>query len=330
MRIFVTFLLLAGFCLAQHSSQNEPFDTVFWMHIQKTSSWLGNFLLLWGCSTIREDSQKFALFTADSMMHTTISTKIPELKCEKHYYTGKFGYGYHIPYPTNMNHTTITLVRNPYNRVISAFMYGKGIHQIMFPKGFPNRAKVKFQLRDMIRKSEFPILTYANLPGISSCQIKMILGKECGEVLTLTINDINEAKRRIHSDFYFIGLTEESEASARLFLAMYPINYNHFIQNNHNMNQNSHQNNNENNMEKSNNIVNNDILVSTLKLAPRMNIRHNNSMNDQYLSVLKVHNWKDYPDEEIYKETVVVFYERCKYYYIQTQYTAEQLLSLLI
>ena len=154
-------------------------------------------------------------------MYSSVAKKLQSMGCETEYYTGKFGFGYHVPYPAGLNATTVTLFRNPYSRIVSAFLYGKGIHQIMFPLGFPDRAKVKFKLRETIKASEFPILTYAQLPGIASCQTKMVLGMECGQPVEIDNYRIIEAQKRIRDEIAFVGLTEESDASARLFLAMF-------------------------------------------------------------------------------------------------------------
>lgn len=239
-------------------------------------------------------------------LYNSLAKRLPSLGCETAYYTGDFSFGYHVPHPQNLNGTTVTLFRNPYSRVISSFLYGKGEHQIMFPLGFPNRANVKFALREQIRASQYPILTYAQLPGIVSCQTKMVLSKECGAPVTFSTAELKEAERRIRYDFAFVGLTEESEASARLFLAMYrPI--------------------------RSTDVVNDptvqDALVSSLHSAPRVNNQHTAALNKELLSVLRQHQWRDLPDEYVYRVAVQVFFERCARYGIATSHTKEALLQ---
>lgn len=288
---------------AQHGEVNGSFvlGNVFWMHIQKTSSWLGNFLLLWGCGSVRLQT---SAFISNPMLYSAVAKKLLSMKCETTYYTGKFNFGYHVPHPLHMNGSTVTLFRNPYTRVVSSFLYGKGVHQIMFPLGFPNRAKVKFELREQIRESPDPIFTYAQLPGIASCQAKMVLGRECGEPATISPAQLVEAARRMRHDFAFVGLTEESEASARLFLAMYRPEASPTAP------------------------VTHEELINGLYSTPRANVHHTTELNDELLAVLRKHQWRDAPDEAVYAVAVELFFERCARYGIVTKHTKELLLSL--
>jgi len=303
---------------------------VFWMHIQKTSSWIGNFLLIWGCSSLRkilikkfDESAKYRL---NGVIYTAVGN-ISQLHCEMDFYTGKFGFGYHIPFPQlnhlshKLNGTTVSLFRQPSNRVISSFLHGKGPHAIMFPLGFPNRAKVKYSLREQIRASQFPILTYAELPGISGCQTKMILGRECGEVTSFKEGDLREAKRRLREDMLFVGLTEESNASAQLFMAMFGVSG-------------------SNNNLKSSNTSSDQLAIPSGKtfvdmyvpnmqiLAPRRNSQHTNALNSGLRRTLQVHGWKDHHDEALFAEAARIFYGRCRQHGIRTKFTIEQLLAL--
>lgn len=285
-------------------------NQVFWMHIQKTSSWLGNFLLLWGCSSVRNKQQKQHKSLSDSMLYSGIARDMSVLNCEVPFYTGDFGFGYHVPFSSQHNRTAITLFRNPYNRVISSFLFGKGIHQIMFPLGFPNRAKVKYNLRDTIRKSPFPILTYVQLPGIASCQTKMVLGKECGEVTSISEDDMAEALRRLRYDIPFVGLTEESEASARLFLAMF--GFPKRDKDNKSL---------ATVKDQEQNAKSVDFVMQSVTLAPRINKGHTSEVNAELRGVLRRHSWRDVPDETLFIEAVRIFYERCKMYQVTTKYS---------
>ena len=148
-------------CEVDSNHHKQP-STVFWMHIQKTSSWLGDFLLMWGCSQVRNINSKSV------MAYAKLRHNMSALQCEAPFYTGRFPFGYHVPVNVEMNRTAVTLFRNPYNRVISAFLFGRGNHQIMFPVGFAKRAYRDTALREEINKSDSPIVTYASLPGIAS------------------------------------------------------------------------------------------------------------------------------------------------------------------
>lgn len=303
----IQFMVFAQATLPDSVASTHQLQTAFWMHIQKTSSWLGNFLLLWGCSLVRGLSAS----SKQHMLYAHLARNLSRLQCEIPFYTGDFGFGYHVPLNVNLNRTAITLYRNPYDRVISSFMFGKGVHQIMFPLGFPDRAKRKFALREAIRKSEFPILSYVQLPGISSCQAKMTLGRECGETAEVTYIDVLEAKRRIRYDLAFVGLTEESEASARLFLAMYPIPSGVTK-----MSVESRK-----NEEQS--------LLDAVNQAPRTNRDHTVQANEDHKKVLQQHNWSDTADVAVYREAVDVFYEGCRRYNIDTKFSKSILLTKL-
>lgn len=302
MKLCIGLLLVT--CAMVVTSQVMP--AVFWMHIQKTSSWLGNFLLLWGCSNVRKLSSK----TKQGMVYVAVGRNMSKLQCEVPFHTGNFGFGYHVPFDKTMNRTAITLFRNPYNRVISSFLYGKGVHQIMFPLGFPDRAKRKFELRKQIRDSEYPILTYVQLPGIASCQAKMTLGRECGEVNAISDEDLVEAVRRVRFDLAFVGLTEESRASAQLFMAMYPVVL-------------SQQ------EVQADGKVDESALLSAVGTAPRTNADHTHQVNEVLFGVLRDHHWQDKADEVVYRAAVKVFYERCRLYHIETDHSEEEVIAKL-
>lgn len=302
MKLCLIFFL--AMCIVALCSQVMP--AVFWMHIQKTSSWLGNFLLLWGCSHVRKLSTK----TKQSMMYVAVGRNMSRLRCEAPFHTGNFGFGYHVPFDKNMNRTAITLYRNPYNRAISSFLYGKGVHQIMFPLGFPDRAKRKFELRKQIRESAVPLLTYVQLPGIASCQAKMTLGRECGEINPVVAADLVEAVRRVRYDLAFVGLTEESQASAQLFLAMYPVVMS------------------QQEADVSNK-VDESALLSAVGTAPRTNVDHTHQVNEELYAVLRDHHWRDTADEIVYRAAVEVFYERCRMHHIETKHSEEEIIAKL-
>lgn len=288
-------LLLLSYLLFIHANTNEnktnTLKTIFWMHIQKTSSWLGDFLLLYGCPSFHLKIPSKDI----KMMYGTIARSVNNIGCDVKFYTGEHGYGYHIPFSLSTNQSTITLFRNPYDRIISSFLHGKGIHQMMFPLGFPKRVKLKYILRQNISNTEFPILTYANLNGMKGCQTKMMLGYDCGVDIILTNKDLNEAKRRLQYDMAFFGITEESEASAKLFLTTYP-------------------------SLKLTTTTLELIHEYTYKLKPRKNKAHHTESNERYHSILKSHGWKDYYDQELYTYAKEIFYYKCKLYEIKTKY----------
>jgi hypothetical protein len=141
----------------------------------------------------------------------------------------------------------------------------------------------------------------------------MVLGKECGEPVYITEVQLREALRRVRHDMAFVGLTEESEASARLFLAMYrPASTSESPVDQHI----------EMGKEEA------DKLVSTLAAAPRQNRDHTAELDRALHGVLQQHQWRDVYDEAVYIEAVRVFYERCRRYNVPTAHTQEELLAL--
>jgi hypothetical protein len=169
---------------------------------------------------------------------------------------------------------------------------------------------MKYEVRQRIIKADVPILAYAQTPGIASCQTKMMLGKNCGEDMEITQAELQEAIRRVRYDMKFIGLTEEPEASARLFLAMHPFP-----------------------LARGStaptavpiSVNTTEMMVSVTHLHTRTNHAHTPELNVKLRLDLSTHHWVDAPDEALYREAVAVFYERCGRYGIMTKRTREVL-----
>jgi hypothetical protein len=279
--------------------ENRP--GIHWMHIQKTSSWLGNFVLLWSCSQLRKSYP-----TKESTKHLSyaaVAKSIGDLRCEYGVYSEHSrSYGFHIPVRDNWNGSTVTVFRNPYMRVVSAFLFGNGDENIMLPIGFPHRNEVKSTVRERIRNSSVPIVEYANTPGIASCQTKMVLGKDCGFPMEISDAALQAAIQRMRQ-LAFVGLTEESEASARLFLAMHPIH-------------------------PPISTDTTEIMVGLARSTVRVNREHTPERNKELTAALRNSGWRDNADETVYLEAVRLFYERCAQYKIQTKFKADQLVML--
>lgn len=85
-----------------------------------------------------------------------------------------------------MRHTVITIFREPTDRLISAFLF-----DVMIPIGFQSKSiEERRKVKDRVRQSQDPIYSYATLPGISSCQTKMVLGFYCGADVELSNHHI--------------------------------------------------------------------------------------------------------------------------------------------
>jgi hypothetical protein len=296
--------------------------TIFWMHIQKTSSWLGNFLLVWSCPSFciydlqRRNITQAKLNDSATVVHhldylvhvdeyfhkhnvtrVQIQRRASIMNCSVNFESYYAGFGFHRPYnqPDRMNHTIVTLFRNPSSRVISAYLF-----DIMFPLGSRsyNGTSIE-QMKKNIRRANNSILAYALSPGIASCQTKMMIGYNCGEDVPLNANDLDEAKRRLH-DLYFFGLTEESEASANLFLAMHfqdgGLPYRRSLE---------------------------ELSYPPFKFTTtRKNRKHSKDAHADLTRQLNESGWKDVHDEILFAEATKIFYERCQLYSIKTLFNS--------
>lgn len=295
----------------------KDYPIIFWLHIEKTSSWIDNLLAVWACPHAAskvllsnaielENHQLPHNFNYWSEFNTYLQrdlnlggedtevnmvTKSYYLNCSANFVTYGTGFGYHMPYHEKaMNHTVVTMFRKPVDRVISAYLF-----EIMLPQGSPYRRSddLQAEIRAQIMNSSSPVVAYAQLNGIPSCQTKMLLGHTCGSDIQLHEADLIEAKRRINEDLYFFGLTEEPLASANLFLAMH-----------HDQGANPNR---TNVFDKSFNPPFN-------FRTGRVNSKHSHNNHEKLLSELNEAGWSDRFDEELYKEASRVFYDRCRKY----------------
>lgn len=295
-----------------------PKRTLFWMHIQKTSSWLNNFLVVWACPTFCRDylkennlhpedwnSDKPIFYDFDAIIKRrhieSMEAMTVFMKCSmafKNFATTRFGwsqFGFHWPMVhESMKGNTITLFRKPMSRVISAYLF-----DMMLPQGFGTRTpEVKQMWRQYINSTDSPVYAYSQIPGIPNCQTKMVLGFRCGVPMNLTNAHKLEAVERVRNDFYFIGLTEESEASANLFLAMHEADGGLPVRK----------------------------TLSDLTDPPfrfthfRRNRRHSADNHVNYEQQMLSHGWKDEFDEAVYDAAARLFYGRCKQYNISTKH----------
>jgi hypothetical protein len=101
----------------------ERLEGVKWMHIQKTSSWMGDFLLLYACPHLRPmyDSRKNKVFFYDVVRANTTLLE----NCEIPIVRNRDGlYGWHDPYSAPSSRgKLITMFRKPEDRIISSFLF---------------------------------------------------------------------------------------------------------------------------------------------------------------------------------------------------------------
>lgn len=278
-----------------------------WMHIQKTSGWIGAYLLKKYC--INNSTHTLPGVGRRQLRHDTTGRSKRNKKRQNHQLVKQhegvehscavnllpeIAFGYHFPNNGKLlqRGTILTMFRNPLDRLISAYLFDpKGG---MLPMGYPHRGIDEAAIHSYINNATVPIVAYATLSAIPSCQTKMMLGYACGEDLQrqLTVDDEAEAKRRLHEDILVFGLTEDYQASFALFDAT---------------------------------------LADYLQLAPelthpvqtttkriRKNAQNDAVTNSRLRFQLEDNGWSDLPDEALYKEAGVLFCERCEAYNITT------------
>jgi len=176
-----------------------PLNSIKWMHIQKTSSWIGDFLLMYACPHLRPsyDSMEDQVFFYDKVRTDESLLQDCEVQVKRGF-DGSFGW--HDPYTASVgNGSIVSIFRKPEYRLISSFLFN-----MMIPTG--NVFAPNATLPEYVHKAKYPFIAYAQVPGMSSCQIKMVLGHYCGkEVRALAPRDVAEAKRRVEHDFAFVG-----------------------------------------------------------------------------------------------------------------------------
>ena len=379
---------LPEFVEEERSSLVSQDIEIRWMHIQKTGSWFGEFLLLWACDGLRRAYVQGALrrndtwslirqveeeeanpdysegFVKRGMIDISLFAASQELgrfftpkqhqKCQATLLTGRGGYGFHHPYleqnvlvprlacsrrgegsaskecmtllekgkfgPTITRRSRekgttkpqywlkvsskgkmVTLFREPLSRVVSAFNY----HQDeagssfgpMLPKGFPGARQDRYRQRvyRALNSAPVPVVAYAKMQGISQCQLKMVMGVDCGAPQLMHRPDLDQAKRRLNTDFAFIGLLEESRATFELFLKMFG----------------------------GGNSAHYGGRVAGAPKPYEWRVRHNSSLSHDIRESLKqtLQNakWRDPLEEELYAEAQRIFYARCKAHGIKTR-----------
>jgi hypothetical protein len=186
----------------------------------------------------------------------------------------------------------VVLLRHPLDRLIAAYLS----RDDMFPTGHPYRSIANnTALKNELYQTSSSIMTYAQLIGIPSCQTKMILGYECGTPRVLTDDDIIIAKSRLENNILFIGLMEESEASACLFYAMNghhcPIDY-----------------------------FNLDSFIMPSRCRYGSDDHYDEELKQDFKMILNDNYWHDDADEVLYEYAQELFYERCMRFHITTKY----------
>lgn len=268
---------------------------------------MGDFLLLWSCSPLcqKYNTHRSSAFFYDEMVrqwHTALPAH-----CRRIIKTGPSAYGFHEPYRESYKGVVVTLFRRPVDRLISAFLFHEGM---MLPRGSPWKVIGK-SLKAVINTTRVPIFTYTGMPGVAGCQTKMVLGLQCGEVVALSDADTAMAVEIVSSSdhFAFIGLTEEPEASALLFLAMYGPRYE------------------SDQLEQPQGSANCTAraLGRIYSTRYRKNSKNVQYVHDQLQEQLLSSGWVDHADDQVVNAAARVFYRRCREFNISTKHNLTQL-----
>lgn len=110
----------------------------------------------------------------------------------------------------SMSTSLVTLLRDPWSRVISDYNY-------ILSKPTTRHLSPEQNLTNLFPTDVF---SYVMTPGINNCATKMLNGFQCGEVVDLT-NDHLDIAKQVISKILFVGLTENFKQSLCLFTWMY-------------------------------------------------------------------------------------------------------------
>jgi hypothetical protein len=204
MWLYVMLWIISSVWATGNLPTGERLKAVSWLHIPKTSSWIGDFLFLYACPHMRPEYE--ANGNEEFLFEIMKSNQTSVDRCKTKVLGGRDGaFGWHSPYVAEYSHgSTVALFRKPKARLISAFLFEGGM---MIPPGHLYSTNETHHpiIFEYIRNTTHPIMTYANYLGIPSCQTKMVLGHNCGTEFPITESALDEAKRRVEHEFAFIG-----------------------------------------------------------------------------------------------------------------------------
>jgi len=121
-----------------------------------------------------------------------------------------YSWGNHIPWNRKYAPYGVTLIRDPFDRLLSAFLFAGG-HLDPAPRN--TTALRKWWSGNITR--------YAQYIGALGCQTKEVAGNGCTEPLRITSSYVERAIEILQTDFKFVGLTEEYILSVKLYHKMF-------------------------------------------------------------------------------------------------------------
>ena len=261
----------------------KTLEKICWIHVQKASSWIGDYLVLQNCPDIAHSFKAYRRKNKDdrSFIYDLLFQGKIQSYCKVKFCPETFGF--HNPYDVEKmgKGTVVALFRHPMNRIISAYLYN---NEMMIPTGMP--WDERYPIYNARTEGRYlPIYQYVQLPGMTGCQTKLTLGHNCGageKEIKVGKAEMEKAKKRMREDFAFVGLTEYPIETEKLFRAMYG------------------------GVEL--------IHLQPQKIKYRENKKHTSLSHAELYTNLTSYNWKDPIDEEFYEEAKKIFFERCKLY----------------
>jgi len=211
--VFCTMLPSLGSAIAfpKGAGRGQEGELV-WMHIPKTgSSFIFPFISVL-CPRLSEQVYKKAASLEADEATRTLACHCQECGCSS------CPNSWHTPYN---NRTTrgriVAMFRKPSHRIVSQFLYKEG-----FGGGWGDMSSISDAMSklppDATETERF--ITYATHPSTMSCQTKMLLGYTCVSDQVLSLEDKQEAIRRVREDFAFVGNTDLWHESVTLLHAM--------------------------------------------------------------------------------------------------------------
>lgn len=211
----------------------ELLERMYWIHFPKAGTSFANTILHYCCPGLAGDTaipsfsslsetQKLIytgslveLFLVEQNIGSDGKLSLSSEKCRRDSYRSDRQITSHFPVASNSANLSgaVAMFRNPITRILSAFHHN--LHSFRMGPG-SNR-----KMRNKVKSVE----DFANWPGISGCQTKMMLGQFCGKSFTKHVPDvpqekIKEAVEKVKK-FSFVGLTEYWNLSICLFHAQF-------------------------------------------------------------------------------------------------------------
>lgn len=204
---------------AMRATPSPHLTRLFWLHVPKCGTSFGFVIYSYACPRLPaaasiapppvQDAGHSDLGKQSIMLNLLAKYK-PSTYCPKDAFEPGSVLFHHDPLRASLSssHRGVALFRDPVNRLYSAFhsLHAQGMRSI---------EKVK------LRNASTSPRTYAQFPGIASCQVKMLNGYQCAGPKVVGVEELEVAKRRLTEAFAFIGLTEHYNLSVHLFHAMF-------------------------------------------------------------------------------------------------------------